>query len=207
MRMKGLSQSGYFPNGTPRFYLRGFSQKAIPMPCASCESDEFRDFYLVASGSLEIPKSIRSILVNCRSRAIHRSRVKGLECSITTDHILEMLRVQGWRCALTDVEFDFRSAANAKRSARRPSIDRIDPSAGYVPGNVRITTVIANIARADFTDEDFYDMCEAVTRTRKERKVPTHKNSNFQPSHNPLNYKQEILEYAVSGDPRRTAET
>ncbi|WP_299830744.1 hypothetical protein [uncultured Roseobacter sp.] len=35
-----------------------------------------------------------------------------------------------------------------------PSIDRIDNAEGYTLGNIRIVTVIANMARSDFSDDE-----------------------------------------------------
>lgn len=35
----------------------------------------------------------------------------------------------------------------------RPSIDRIQPALGYVPGNVRIITVVANTALNEYGDK------------------------------------------------------
>lgn len=44
----------------------------------------------------------------------------------------------------------------------RASLDRIDCSKGYMQGNVRFTTLIGNLCRNGFTDEDVLIFCEAV---------------------------------------------
>ena len=42
------------------------------------------------------------------------------------------------------------------------SVDRIDGSQGYIPGNVRIVCNIVNFALNSFSDEDFFFMCRRV---------------------------------------------
>ncbi len=49
-----------------------------------------------------------------------------------------------------------------RRGPWAPSLDRITPSLGYTDGNVQIVTVIANLAKSDFTTEHFLKMCFAA---------------------------------------------
>jgi len=51
-------------------------------------------------------------------------------------------------------------------SIYRASLDRIDNDKGYVKGNVRFISVIANYCRNTFTDEDVKLFCEAVVRNK-----------------------------------------
>ena len=46
------------------------------------------------------------------------------------------------------------------------SLDRIDSSLGYIPGNVQFVSVIANYAKRDFQEEELFEFCEAVVRNR-----------------------------------------
>jgi len=50
VRLKGLSQSGRWPSGNPRFYLRQAGQKAVAMPDAPKDSRAFLAAYLAATG-------------------------------------------------------------------------------------------------------------------------------------------------------------
>ena len=45
---------------------------------------------------------------------------------------------------------------------RRASLDRIDNSLGYVKGNVRFISIMANYCRNTFEDKDLMEFCEAV---------------------------------------------
>lgn len=51
-------------------------------------------------------------------------------------------------------------------SPRNASLDRIDPSKGYVEGNVRFIAVMANYARSTFSDDDVINFCRAVTENQ-----------------------------------------
>lgn len=50
VRLKGLSQSGTWPSGNPRLYLRRKGQKAVAMPDAHSGSPKFLAAYLAAQG-------------------------------------------------------------------------------------------------------------------------------------------------------------
>ena len=92
-----------------------------------------------------------------------RSRSKGLRFDLTTSSVFDLLVAQGYRCALTGVLLDHSKASKETfRQAKRPSIDRIDKNLGYTIDNIRITTVISNMARSDYGDTEFYDMCIAA---------------------------------------------
>jgi hypothetical protein len=44
----------------------------------------------------------------------------------------------------------------------KPSLDRIDSTKGYLKGNVRFVTAMANICKGAFPDEDVVAFCKAV---------------------------------------------
>ena len=50
-----------------------------------------------------------------------------------------------------------------KKSIKKSSLDRIDCKKGYVKGNVRFVSVIANIARKATTDNQLIKFCNAVS--------------------------------------------
>ena len=48
-----------------------------------------------------------------------------------------------------------------------PSIDRIDNSRGYVLDNIQLVTVMANLAKAEFTIADFERMCAETSMNKR----------------------------------------
>jgi len=75
---------------------------------------------------------------------------------------------QEGRCALSGVLMDLPRSTGAWASRThdplKPSLDRIDSSKGYLKGNVRFVTVIANMARQSWTDEQVVAFCRAVVQ-------------------------------------------
>lgn len=51
VRLKYLSQSGFWPSGNPRWYFKPKSQKAVPMPDLPKDHEKFLQAYVAASGN------------------------------------------------------------------------------------------------------------------------------------------------------------
>lgn len=64
----------------------------------------------------------------------------------------------GWTLTLPGVN-GWKSLENR---CKRASLDRVDCDQGYIKGNVRFISVMANFARHDFTDGELTDFCKAV---------------------------------------------
>gem|GEM_PF-6560452 len=85
-----------------------------------------------------------------------RRRVKGKDrqCTITLQYLKELWEKQGGRCPYTGWELDNPETTkdwdNRPLHPRRASLDRIDSSLGYVPGNVQFVSVIANARQVRF---------------------------------------------------------
>jgi hypothetical protein len=82
-------------------------------------------------------------------RARARSKRKGLDCTITTDDVSIPTH-----CPILGIELAANfGAGRGKASAASPSLDRIDNTKGYVPGNVQVISKQANAAKSDLTPE------------------------------------------------------
>lgn len=100
------------------------------------------------------------------------SRKFGLESWTNRDYLWTLWQNQNGICALSglpmEIPFLLREAKENKgRKARhlspwRASLDRVDSSMGYIPGNVQFVCTLANIAKADFTQSDLIDFCRSV---------------------------------------------
>lgn len=99
-------------------------------------------------------------------RALIRNKKKNFGCDITIEYLKKLWEEQNGICpftkwslilpAGTDKAWEINSPMNA-------SLDRIDNSKGYIQGNVRFTSVMANIARQTFTDGQLIEFCKAVS--------------------------------------------
>jgi hypothetical protein len=162
------------PSGEIRYRVRvsGRPNKRITLSVSPDHFDFKRQYYdarmgvpfqsntvarLRETGALK--KHINQLLTGAKTRA----REKGFVFSLQYGHVIGMLERQRCRCALPDIEFDLRPNPS---NARRPfavSIDRVNNAAGYEAENVRSVCTIVNIARSDWDDEDFIQMCKSVS--------------------------------------------
>ena len=89
------------------------------------------------------------------------SRARGIEHTIKpSDIILPSV------CKYLGIKLDYRLASERGRlrSWNAPSIDRIDPARGYVPGNVQVISDLANRMKSDATVEQLIAFAEGILR-------------------------------------------
>ena len=72
---------------------------------------------------------------------------------------VDLFVTQGGKCALTGWDISFTKTEVAGRTA---SLDRIDSSKGYTKDNVQWVHKLANRAKVNLSDSDFYLMCKAI---------------------------------------------
>ena len=74
-------------------------------------------------------------------------------------------------CCYLGVRLDYRCAAErgSLRSWKAPSIDRIDSSRGYVPGNIQVISDLANRMKSDATIPQMIEFARGVLRTNTEQ--------------------------------------
>jgi hypothetical protein len=63
------------------------------------------------------------------------------------------------KCALSGVDISLDYGGNA-------SLDRIDSSLGYIPGNVQWVDGKVNLAKRNMSDAEFIEMCKMVVKSR-----------------------------------------
>jgi len=87
------------------------------------------------------------------------------EVDIDIDYIMELWDKQKGTCPFTGwrLELPKNSSVFADGNrVRRASLDRIDSNKGYVKSNVRFISVMANLCKNNFTDQEVRLFCEAV---------------------------------------------
>jgi hypothetical protein len=99
----------------------------------------------------------RDRLANPKTWIYHRAKqnaeIRGLEFNLTMKDIPdipEFCPVFPW------IPLESRTGKGRKgRHSNSPSLDRIDSSRGYVPGNIRIISLRANVLKSDGTPQEF----------------------------------------------------
>ena len=105
-------------------------------------------------------RTVRSYLTYLRSKAVRR----GGDC-ISTDALEAIWFAQNGRCALTGWPMTMELAKGVVST--NCSIDRVDSTVGYVPGNVQLVCRAANVAKHDLSPGDFLQLCKAVVERRR----------------------------------------
>jgi hypothetical protein len=96
----------------------------------------------------------------------HLARAKRRKhtCSITLDDLLTQWNAQGGKCVYTGVELQY---PKWKRDSKNnlmyvASLDRIDSSIGYEPGNIQFISASANYAKANMTHQQMLEFCRLI---------------------------------------------
>lgn len=97
-------------------------------------------------------------------RAEYRDRKKKYGCDLDVDYLKFLWDSQNGLCPFTGWSLILPRDTDGwiEYHPHNASLDRIDCALGYVKGNVRFVSVIANLARSTFTDEQLIDFCKAV---------------------------------------------
>lgn len=90
------------------------------------------------------------------------AKARDIEFKITRGDIANAIQRAAGRCEVSGILFDFTKGKNNKR-AWYPSLDRIDASGCYEPGNIRIVCVAVNIALSDFGDDVLMRIAFGIT--------------------------------------------
>lgn len=86
--------------------------------------------------------------------AKRRARERGLECTITHQDI-----VIPDRCPVTGITLEVNTGRQADNS---PSLDRVDNSKGYIPGNVRVVSWRINQCKSDLSISEILSLAKYV---------------------------------------------
>ena len=87
---------------------------------------------------------------------------RGLEVQVTHQDIWELFQEQRGICALSGLPLHF--DAVGERSQGNASLDRIDSSKGYIPGNVQWVDKRIQQMKWDMPQDEFLSLCAAVAK-------------------------------------------
>jgi hypothetical protein len=155
---------------------------SLPGLCKSCVREQFyaariKRGYSYASEKARNPDGVKRwrrsgyvgrrstfrgwLTTNLTTRR-QQCRKAGVDFTLTVDDVVTLYDEQQGFCALTGRELKW--GVDTDRGPDTLSMDRIEATGAYVPGNVRLVTHWANVARHRFTDEEFVEACRTVVR-------------------------------------------
>ena len=108
-------------------------------------------------------RSPRAALAASRSSGLHRRPTQN---PITILQLIELWEVQKGLCAVSGIEMTWGKGDKGKAMPTSVSLDRIDNSRSYEPGNVRLICHAFNCFRGQMDDEQMYAMALALVRFR-----------------------------------------
>lgn len=168
-------------HGKPVVYFRrGGHRVRLPDDTGS---PEFRAAYAAALAGQPLPhvrympqspiearkQKVESALDRAVRGARARSVKRGLAFDLTTDWALAQAERAGFRCALTGIEFYAKHTSAGVKNPFAPSLDRINPKAGYTQSNVRLVIFAVNAMLLDWGHEIFEQVANSY-RYQKNKK-------------------------------------
>lgn len=114
---------------------------------ASLIAEQNAETHREASRRWKAANLARKLLHQCKASAKYR----GHECLITEELLAELLH--SMECSATGLPLTLEWKGPSGTNPWAPSVDRLNNSLGYVPGNVRIVCWAFNNMRGDFSDE------------------------------------------------------
>lgn len=97
-----------------------------------------------------------------RTKRYHHKN-KGTELTITPEELVEILKQQDYRCALSGTPMSCRLQTGV-RYHTNASVDRINPGGPYNRTNVQLVCSALNGFRGDISVEEFIGWCISVAR-------------------------------------------
>ncbi len=117
----------------------------------------------------DVKKILTFLAANLR-RAANRGDTSK-EIGVDLDYVYDVGASQDFLCALTGVELEFTRGGTYWGgkwcNPNSCTIDRIDNSKGYIPGNIQLVTWQANCMRNHWALDELIDFCKDVARWHK----------------------------------------
>jgi hypothetical protein len=104
--------------------------------------------------------SIKERLELMVKRASHRAKLKEVDFNITWEDV-EYVEI----CPILEIPLNWGETSNeGGRNVDTPSLDRINPELGYVKGNVKIISTLANMMKSSASKEQIRLFCKNIDK-------------------------------------------
>lgn len=121
------------------------------------QRDNWHDRYVTWNGR------VTQLVGSARKRA----KAKNLAFDLSSEHLVHLLEIQGYKCAVTGLPFCLKKSKEFK-NPWSPSIDRINNDLGYMHDNIRIVCTMYNLARGQHTDEDLITLAKHILNPKQD---------------------------------------
>lgn len=104
--------------------------------------------------------SFRKYLALCE----YRGQKKKYGCNLDLQFLKQLWEDQNGICPISGAKLilSLNTSKSLPKNPYNASLDRIDNSLGYLKGNVRFISYMANIGKQLFTDQQLIDFCKTV---------------------------------------------
>lgn len=113
------------------------------------------------------------------SNAQHNAKRRGIDFTVNAEQFIKIAESQNGICAVTGIEFNFRTAIDAKKRPFYPSIDRIDSSKGYSKNNIRIVLTIVNYAMNEWGEGPLIELVEMMNIAKQKQAAKEKEEKDF----------------------------
>lgn len=100
------------------------------------------------------------------ARIRRHAETRGIEFSITIEHAWDQFIRQNRRCALSG-EVLTMTRIKSQQKRRTASLDRIDSTLGYVPGNIQWLHKEVNLIKGNRKSEEFVAICTKIAEHQR----------------------------------------
>ena len=117
--------------------------------------ERMRNYHQERNKKSDLITRYRDIVHRCQARA----REKGIPCTIKWTDI-QAIYID--TCPLLEIPINWDRTSG--RDNGTPSIDRVIPEKGYVPGNIRIISNLANMMKSSASKEQLYTFAKNIKK-------------------------------------------
>ena len=105
-------------------------------------------------------------------RHLHAAKLNhGDRVTITIEQLVEQLKNQNYLCYYTGIPLNMDAGSSKGAKKMSVSIDRLDNTKSYEPGNVVICLWHVNRAKHSLSEHEFLEMCNAVSNWKRKKEL------------------------------------
>lgn len=175
-KLKRISDEERIKSVSEKFKVISFDWPNIKVVCPLCGNEFSTKPYKLISGhtktcgcsNLGLRKGTNNISKTFFNRIKRQAEIRKIEFDLDIDYLEDLLIKQNFQCALSKVVI----VAGYWNDNSTASLDRIDPSIGYIKNNVQWLHKDVNMCKQSLSNKDFIDMCVRIANARTEYSSP-----------------------------------